>query len=101
MPPIPKRWCDNPYLKGLSYSSLYIIYFLIYGKPAEPGAESHYEFCHTFPQNAHTLIALESSIFIGFLFFLRSSDLDPFTTCLDIRTLPWIFYGLQCQYLHD
>ena len=37
-----------------------------YGKPA-PGAESHYEFCCSFPQNAHTLHALESLIFTGHL----------------------------------
>ena len=42
------------------------LYEYSYGKPA-PGAESHYEFCCYFPQNAHTLHALESSIFIGFL----------------------------------
>ena len=47
-----------------------------YGQPA-PGAESHFEFCCSFPQNAHTLHALESSIFVGFLScLLRSSDLD-------------------------
>ena len=53
-----------------------------YGKPA-PGAESHYEFCCSFPHNTHTLHALESSIFIGFLCrLLRSPDLDFVTTKL-------------------
>ena len=51
-----------------------------YGQPA-PGAESHYEFCCSFPQNAHNLHALESLIFIGFLYrLLRSSDPDIVTT---------------------
>ena len=35
-----------------------------YGKPA-PGATFSYEFCCCFPQNPHTLHALENSIFIG------------------------------------
>ena len=47
----------------------------IYGK-LPLGAESHYEFCCSFPQNARTLHALESSIFIGILCrHLRLSDL--------------------------
>ena len=51
-----------------------------YGKPA-PGAESHYEFCCSFPYITPTLHALESSIFIRFSCrFLRSSDLDLLTT---------------------
>ena len=51
-----------------------------YGKPV-PGVESHYEFCCYFPQNVCTLHALESSIFIQFLFrLLRSSDLEFLTT---------------------
>ena len=37
----------------------------IYGKLAS-GAESHYEICYSFPQNARTLHTLESSIFIEF-----------------------------------
>ena len=35
----------------------------MHGKPA-PGAESHYEFCCSFPPKAHTLHALERLIFI-------------------------------------
>ena len=39
----------------------------------------------SFPQNARTLYALESSIFIRFLFrLLRSSDLDLLTTLAKI-----------------
>ena len=54
--------------------------YSIYGKPV-PGAESHYEFCCPFPQNGHTLHALESSIFIGILCcLLHSSVLDLLTT---------------------
>ena len=52
----------------------------IYGKLA-PGAETHYEFCCSFPQKAHSLHALESSIFIGFpCCLLHLSDLDLVTT---------------------
>ena len=52
----------------------------IYSKLAS-GAESHYEICCFFPQNARTLHAVESSSFIGFLCrLLRSSDLDLVTT---------------------
>ena len=52
----------------------------IYGKLASE-AESHYEICCSFPQNVRTLHALESSIFIRFLFRrLRSSDLEFRTT---------------------
>ena len=52
----------------------------IYGKPA-PGATFHYEFCCCFPQPAHTLHALESSIFNGILCrLLHLSDLDLSTT---------------------
>ena len=51
-----------------------------YGKPA-PGATFHYEFCCCFPQPAHTLHALESSIFNGILCrLLHLSDLDLPTT---------------------
>ena len=55
----------------------FLLLFCIWvdGKLAS-GAESHYEICCSFPQNVHTLHALESSIFIRFLFrLLRSSDL--------------------------
>ena len=46
-----------------------------------PGATFHYEICCYFPQNARTLHALESSIFIGIgRRSLRSSDLDLLTT---------------------
>ena len=52
----------------------------LYGKHV-PGATFHYEICCYFPQNARTLHALESSIFIGIgRRFLRSSDLDLLTT---------------------
>ena len=52
----------------------------LYGKLAS-GAESHYEICCSFSQNVRTLHALESSIFIRFLFrLLRSTDLDLLTT---------------------
>ena len=47
----------------------------IFGKHA-PGATFHYEFCCSVPQNAQTLHALESSIFIRILCsLLRFSDL--------------------------
>ena len=53
---------------------------LIYGKHV-PGATFHYEICCYFPQNARTLHALESSIFVGIgRRFLRSSDIDLLTT---------------------
>ena len=53
---------------------------MAYGKLAS-GTESHYEICCSFPQNVRTLHALESSIFIRFLFrLLRSSDLELLTT---------------------
>ena len=52
----------------------------IYGKPAQ-GTTFHYEFCCCFPQPAHTLHALESSIFNGiFCRLLHLSDLDLSTT---------------------
>ena len=46
------------------------------GKPA-PGETFQYEFCCYFPQNPHTLYALESSIFNGMACRrLHLSDLD-------------------------
>ena len=63
----------------VSISNCLFVQPIPYGKPL-PGAESHYEFCCSFPQNAHTLCALDNSIFIRFLFrLLRSSDLDLVT----------------------
>ena len=50
----------------------------IYGKFAL-GAESHYEFCCSFPHNAHTLHGgLNFIVFLCHL--LRSPDLDLVTT---------------------
>ena len=60
------------------YQSIFLLF--TYGKLAS-GAESPYEICCSFPQNVRTLHALESSIFIRFLFrLLRSSDLEFCTT---------------------
>ena len=72
--------CTKELYKNMKYNENYVRKeFCTYGKPA-PGAESHYEFCCSFPQNAHTLHALESSIFNGFLGrLLCSSDLDLVT----------------------
>ena len=56
-------------------------FFLASLTAKQPRAAFHYEFCCSFPQNAHTLHVLERSIFIGILFrLLRFSGLDVTTT---------------------
>ena len=72
----------NKTIKNINFqeSPCRCLNFWAYGKPA-PGATFHYEFCCCFPQPAHTLHALESSIFNGILCrLLRSSDKDLCTT---------------------
>ena len=70
---------------GMQVGMYGFMHLCTYGK-LSPGATFHYEFCCCFPQPAHTLHALESSISIEILCcLLRLSDLDLMTTISSVK----------------